>query len=87
MGNYPLVARSQTHKALTSFTVDPDGIAHDIQDIAQRLGTALAAKTHGIPLKSMEFSLTITAEGKVGFLGTGASVSGEGCITLTFERA
>jgi hypothetical protein len=41
----------------------------------------------GLPLKSMELALTVTAEGSVGFLGTGSKVGGEGSITLTFEKA
>ena len=35
----------------------------------------------------MEVALTITAEGNIGFIGTGASLKGESSITLTFEKA
>jgi hypothetical protein len=66
--------------------VDPSQIADQIRDIVNQLGVVFSHPL-GLPLKAMEVSLTITAEGSVGFLGTGSKVGGEGSITLTFEQA
>lgn len=68
------------------FRVDPDEIARQIRELVEKLG-AVFSHPLGLPLKTMEVSLTITAEGKIGFLGTGTTVTGEGSITLTFEKA
>jgi hypothetical protein len=66
--------------------VDPTEIARQISDLSKQLGVVFT-DTPGLKLKTMEVSLTISAEGSIGFLGTGAKAAGEGSITLSFERA
>jgi hypothetical protein len=82
---YTLVGTTQGFGSIES-VVDPTRIAQQIGDISSQLGSVFTTPL-GLPLKSMEVALTITAEGAIGFLGTGAKASAEGSITLTFERA
>ncbi len=65
--------------------VDPQKIRAQLATIADELGK-LFTQPLGLPLKSLEVALTLTAEGSVSFLGTGGKLTGEGSITLTFEK-
>jgi hypothetical protein len=66
-------------------TVDPAKLREELATIAGELGQLF---THplGLPLKTLEVDLTITAEGSIGFLGNGGKLTGEGSIKLTFEQ-
>jgi hypothetical protein len=66
--------------------VDPDAIAGQLKDIAERIGKVFDGAAATLPLKSVELALTIGGEGKVGFLGSGVTAKAEGSITLAFER-
>ena len=85
MGSYSVVVASGA-EVMESGRVDPSHIADQIRDIGDQLGDVFKQPL-GLPLKSMEVALTITAEGSVGFLGTGAKAGAEASITLTFEKA
>jgi hypothetical protein len=65
--------------------VDLAKLREDLRGIADGLGS-LFAQPLGLPLKTLEVDLTISAEGSVSFLGTGGKVTGEGSIKLSFEK-
>ena len=84
MSTYSVLAVADT--SVVEARVDPSHIASQIRDIVDQLAVVFRDPL-GLPLKSMEVSLTVTAEGSIGFLGTGSKVTGEGSITLTFENS
>lgn len=71
--------------AYVDSVVDPGAIRDQLRQIADEMGQLFIAPL-GLPLKTLEVDLTLTAEGSVSFLGTGGKVTGEGSIKLTFER-
>jgi hypothetical protein len=87
MTMYPVIGVEVRGQGLDSgaAAADPSVIAEQISDISNQLGSVFDAPL-GLPLKSMDVALTVTAEGGIGFLGTGAKAGAEGSITLTFER-
>jgi len=87
MTMYPVIGVEVRRAGLDSVagTADPSRLAQQIGDISTQLGSVFDVPL-GLSLKSMEVALTVTAEGAIGFLGTGAKAGAEGSITLTFER-
>lgn len=85
---YPLMTTSAGARVTMAGArgVDPDAIADQLKDIAERIGKVFDGATAALPLKSVELALTIGGEGKVGFFGSGVAAKAEGSITLTFER-
>jgi hypothetical protein len=66
--------------------VDPEALAGQLEPIRQAFESKLfqgSQRSGGFGLQSVEVSLTVTAEGGVGFIAKGSI---EGSITLTFER-
>jgi len=76
--------------ATATFGLDDHGVR--VSELREQLGRivdglgALFTNPLGLPLKTLEVDLTITAEGSVSFLGTGGKATAEGSIKLTFER-
>jgi|1185.fasta_scaffold304869_1 hypothetical protein len=66
--------------------VDPEALAGQLEPIREAFESRLFQGSRGVVgfgLQSVEVSLTVTAEGGVGFIAKGSI---EGSITLTFER-
>jgi hypothetical protein len=85
---FPLITGEA--EAIANFGFVPQGV--DLGELRGQLGKivdglgALFTRPLGLPLKTLEVDLTISAEGSVSFLGTGGKASGEGSIKLTFEK-
>jgi hypothetical protein len=85
---FPLVVASGTVEAVAEFgvkDVDITKLRDELKTIVEILGQVFTNPL-GLPLKTLEVDLTITAEGSVSFLGTGGKLTGEGSIKLSFER-
>lgn len=84
---YALVTSAHDADATATIegVVDPGRIAEEVRRIVDQMATVFKNPL-GLPLKSMEVALTVTLEGSIGFLGTGGKATGEGSITLTFEK-
>jgi len=60
----------------------------DLVDRIHDMVTPVLAKSLGdLPLDSIDVNLEVTADGSVGFMGTGAKIGGTASIKLTFSRA
>ena len=77
MADNPLVGGELQPRAdVVAASANPHRIGREIRDIVDRLGTVFQ-NPMGLPVKTLQVALTITAEGSVGFLGTGGKLTGE----------
>jgi len=66
--------------------VDPARITAQLQEIRDALAPVMSAPDSGMPLKSVEIELGVTASGEVGFIVSKAALEVSATITFTFER-
>jgi hypothetical protein len=68
--------------------VDPNKILKNfdnILDMLSKMFSKARVPVHGLSLESMEVNLEVSAEGQVGFLGTGIKATGTSSFKLTFS--
>ncbi|MDM9629067.1 hypothetical protein QTL95_24565 [Rhizobium sp. S152] len=66
--------------------VSGDTLREQFANLAEVVEYAFDRAAPAVHLEQIELSVEITAEGRVGLLGSGTSVGGTGAIKLTFKR-
>lgn len=69
-------------------TLDPETLRQNLSDFSQAIVPALnplKSISEDYALEEIELSLTVSASGKVGFLGSGAEVSGGATIKVKLK--
>ncbi len=66
--------------------VSSDMLREQFAHLAEVVEYVFDRATPAVHLEQIELSIEITAEGRVGLLGTGTSAGGSGAIKVTFKR-